>query len=165
MADRRNSASFRCLPQQQSTTCSPSDVGVNFGYKSKCASRNKRMLIKNQYSFHCDFVGDLFLLLQTDPKSVETTAKQTKQESELPDFSRVRCPLCKWQPNPSHRWFCAQCESPEFFADGCGTCWNTFNTRGRCPGCGHQWRWTACLNCEGWSLHSDWYENESMKRQ
>jgi hypothetical protein len=48
-----------------------------------------------------------------------------------------------------------------FFDGGCGECWNTFNTRGRCPGCGHQWRWTACLNCSGWSLHEHWYEIES----
>jgi hypothetical protein len=26
-----------------------------------------------------------------------------------------------------------------------------------CPGCAHQWRYTACLRCEGWSLHEDWY--------
>ena len=35
--------------------------------------------------------------------------------------------------------------------------WNTFETRGKCPDCAHQWRWTSCLRCEGWSRHEDWY--------
>jgi hypothetical protein len=83
---------------------------------------------------------------------------------ETPDFNRIRCPLCKWQPKASHRWFCAPCGHPEYFDDGCGACWNTFATRGRCPGCNHQWRWTACLNCEGWSLHEDWYNDKGDKR-
>jgi hypothetical protein len=42
--------------------------------------------------------------------------------------------------------------------DGCGARWNTFTTRGKCPGCRHQWQWTSCLRCLGWSLHEDWYE-------
>ena len=60
----------------------------------------------------------VLLLLQNDPKSVESTGKQTEQESELPDFSRIRCPLCEWQPKPLHRWFCAPCDYPESFDDG-----------------------------------------------
>jgi hypothetical protein len=105
-------------------------------------------------------VGIIFLLLQNDPKAVKTTGKQTQQQAVLLDFSRIRCPLCKWQPKSSHRWFCAPRDYPEYFDDGCGACWNTFSTRGRCPGCDHQWRWTACLNCQGWALHTDWYESE-----
>ena len=49
-------------------------------------------------------------------------------------------------------------DTPEPPFDGCGTSWNTFLTRGRCPGCRHQWQWTSCLRCHGWSLHEDWYE-------
>jgi hypothetical protein len=103
-------------------------------------------------------------LLQETPRSISRAKKPLTRRDELLDFSRIRCPLCKWQPKPSHRWFCAPCDSPEFYADGCGAYWNTFATRGRCPGCSHQWRWTACLNCEGWSLHEDWYENESNEK-
>jgi hypothetical protein len=47
----------------------------------------------------------VLLLLQNDPKSVDSTGTQTDQDSVLPDFGRVRYPLCKWQPKPSHRWF------------------------------------------------------------
>ena len=75
-----------------------------------------------------------------------------------PDFHRIRCPRCRWQPNASSRWYCSDCGFPEYFFGGCGTAWNTFATRGLCPGCGHQWLWTNCLACEGWSLHDDWYE-------
>jgi hypothetical protein len=80
------------------------------------------------------------------------------EEDEKPDFGRVRCPLCHWRPRASSRWFCADCGHPEYFYGGCGTAWNTFETRGLCPGCKHQWRWTACLSCAGWSAHEEWYE-------
>ena len=76
-------------------------------------------------------------------------------------FHGVRCPLCAWRPDSSSRWSCQPSETPEPFFPGCGTVWNTFSTRGRCPGCDHQWRWTSCLSCEGWSLHEDWYEHEA----
>jgi hypothetical protein len=69
----------------------------------------------------------------------------------------IRCPLCHWQPRASSKWFCAFCPHPEGLLGGCGTMWNTFATHGRCPGCQHQWRWTSCLACAGWSLHRDWY--------
>lgn len=71
------------------------------------------------------------------------------------DFSRIRCPLCKWQPKSSNRWFCAD----DVFHPGCGTAWNTFDTRGVCPGCNYQWRWTDCLRCYKSSPHGEWYED------
>jgi hypothetical protein len=74
---------------------------------------------------------------------------------------RIRCPSCGWQPAPSSRWFCVAAGPPEHFSPGCGTSWNTFDTRGRCPGCDHQWRWTACLACGAWAPHDDWYEPEA----
>jgi hypothetical protein len=104
-----------------------------------------------------------FLLFQDRVTVTERKRASRVRTDEDPDFSRIRCPLCKWQPKPSHRWFCAPCGYPEFFDDGCGACWNTFTTRGLCPGCGHQWRWTSCLNCSGWSLHEDWYKSDTKK--
>lgn len=74
-------------------------------------------------------------------------------------FERIRCPLCSWRPTPSSRWCCVHGEdTPEPPFNWCGTHWNTFQTRGQCPGCGHQWQWTSCLQCHGWSLHEEWYE-------
>jgi hypothetical protein len=73
-------------------------------------------------------------------------------------FEHIRCPLCGWHPAPSSLWSCYAAGTPEAPFEGCGTTWNTFVTRGRCPGCAHQWRWTKCLRCEGWSLHDEWYE-------
>lgn len=103
-------------------------------------------------------ISPRFLLLLDDRKPSAFIGRQTEEHTISVDFSRIRCPVCKWQPKPAHRWFCASCSYPEYFDAGCGTCWNTFITRGRCPGCHHQWRWTACLNCAGWSLHADWYK-------
>jgi hypothetical protein len=69
----------------------------------------------------------------------------------------IRCPACQWQPAPTSQWFCQDADAPEHFSPGCSTAWNTFMTRGRCPGCAHQWRWTACLKCNTWSPHEAWY--------
>jgi hypothetical protein len=102
------------------------------------------------------YFGFAFWLLQERLKREEITDR-AKLEEKDPDFSRVRCPLCGWKPNGSSRWFCGDCEYPEYFFDGCGTAWNTFATRGRCPGCAHDWRWTVCLRCRRWSRHEDWY--------
>jgi len=66
-----------------------------------------------------------------------------------PDFLKIRCPRCQWQPQKMDRWLC----SP-----GCQHCWNTFETAGVCPGCTKQWEATVCLRCHQWSPHADWYE-------
>ena len=66
---------------------------------------------------------------------------------------RIRCPRCQWEPKKDDRWSC----NP-----GCGHVWNTFDTRGHCPGCGKQWRETACHSCHAWSPHDDWYEQEEQ---
>ncbi len=68
-----------------------------------------------------------------------------------PSNTRIRCPLCQWQPQKHDRWFCDP---------GCHHHWNTFDTAGICPGCAKTWDQTACLKCHGWSRHADWYESE-----
>jgi DNA-directed RNA polymerase subunit RPC12/RpoP len=73
-------------------------------------------------------------------------------------FSGIRCPRCGWRPSDESRWACDWPGTPEPRFHSCGTVWNTFSTRGRCPECGHQWQWTSCLRCGQWSLHEDWYE-------
>jgi hypothetical protein len=62
--------------------------------------------------------------------------------------AEIYCPLCAWRPKALDRWWC----SP-----GCGAVWNTFWTRGLCPGCGHQWLETACYACRKMSPHESWY--------
>ncbi len=69
----------------------------------------------------------------------------------------IQCPACKWQPDKNSRWFCIAMGPPENFSAGCGHGWNTFDTRGTCPGCQYQWRHTTCLSCTVTSLHGDWY--------
>lgn len=65
-------------------------------------------------------------------------------------FLRIRCPQCLWQPRKHDTWVCDP---------GCGHVWNTFNTRGLCPGCQRQWRETSCHRCRRWSPHHAWYES------
>ena len=60
----------------------------------------------------------------------------------------IYCPKCAWRPAPEDRWECFP---------GCGTAWNTFWTRGLCPGCAKQWRQTQCLACQQMSPHEHWY--------
>ncbi|HYE75540.1 MAG TPA: hypothetical protein VEF04_19515 [Blastocatellia bacterium] len=102
----------------------------------------------------------LFWLFQKGMRPEDVTDTLEDLEEQDFDFSRIRCPQCKWQPRASDLWYCGECAYPEFFFGGCGMEWNTFATRGICPGCQHQWRWTACLMCEQWSLHEDWYAND-----
>ena len=92
------------------------------------------------------------------PEDASDVLEEAGEES--PEGGRVRCPLCGWRPTASSRWYCDDCGHPEYFYGGCGSVWNTFDTRGLCPGCGHHWRWTSCLYCGGWSLHEDWYATE-----
>jgi hypothetical protein len=76
----------------------------------------------------------------------------------LPDWQRLRfggggrtrCPCCGWRPSAGARWACS-----------CGETWNTFATRGRCPGCSREWQHTQCLRCHAWSPHEDWYAPEA----
>ena len=55
---------------------------------------------------------------------------------------------------------CSSVDDPEHYRSGCCTVWNTFRTRGECPGCQHVWTWTSCLACGEWSRHDDWYVTE-----
>lgn len=64
------------------------------------------------------------------------------------DKAEIYCPRCAWRPRPEDRWACTP---------ACGTVWNTFWTRGMCPGCAHQWHLTQCLACHEHSPHRDWY--------
>jgi hypothetical protein len=82
---------------------------------------------------------------------------KTLQKKANTDFEGIRCPLCNWTPNASDRWCCTDCDAPEYFYGGCYTSWNTFETRGKCPTCAHQWIWTSCHFCHQMSLHEDWY--------
>ncbi len=61
----------------------------------------------------------------------------------------IRCPCCAWEPAAEDRWECSR--------EGCGTSWNTFWTRGVCPGCTYQWRNTQCFACGEFSPHEAWY--------
>lgn len=99
----------------------------------------------------------VFALFQKKLPANEDFAGVEKSREETPDFSRLRCPHCKWQPTAASRWCCADADFPEFYFNGCGALWNTFATGGVCVGCAHRWRWTTCLRCAEWSRHADWY--------
>jgi hypothetical protein len=64
-------------------------------------------------------------------------------------FRRIRCPLCKWQPQRTDRWVCK-----------CRHVWNTFDTKGVCPACSYAWPYTQCRKCKRRSPHAQWYSNE-----
>jgi hypothetical protein len=104
------------------------------------------------------FEPSMLWALKRSPLWDPRTRDDSRSEEADP-FGHIRCPLCRWRPAPVDKWCCdSSGPSPELFFGGCGTVWNTFATRGRCPGCDHQWRWTVCLRCHGWSLHDEWYD-------
>jgi hypothetical protein len=100
-------------------------------------------------------------LFKDERVSGGTLVNISRDEEE--SFSGIRCPQCHWRPSASSRWCCECAGTPEPRFDACGAEWNTFSTRGRCPGCAHQWRWTSCLRCGQWSLHDEWYETEETR--
>ena len=79
-------------------------------------------------------------------RPVALAAARSPYRAEAP----IRCPLCAGVPAPEHRWGC------QF----CACAWNTFATRGRCPGCHFRYRATLCLACRRVSRHDDWYARE-----
>jgi hypothetical protein len=101
----------------------------------------------------------IFTAFRKTEKTEEILKLLETDENELKE-RRIRCPHCRWQPVKSSRWFCADCDYPEYFYNGCFTSWNTFATEGVCPGCAHQWIWTSCLRCAEWARHEDWYEKK-----
>ncbi|MDQ3800088.1 MAG: hypothetical protein M3384_11585 [Acidobacteriota bacterium] len=110
--------------------------------------------------FHGSAIALLLFRKSADFDKYSETGERTKNRSGT-DFSRIRCPLCRWQPRASSRWCCvADGGYPHFFYGGCGAVWNTFETRGLCPGCNHQWTWTDCLRCWQSSPHEAWYETD-----
>jgi hypothetical protein len=110
---------------------------------------------KNMIEFYTPFPS--FSLFQKTPLPKDIADYLAESDEAKTDFSRIRCPFCKWQPQKTSRWWCVDVGFPEYFFEACGTGWNTFETRGRCPGCAHQWRWTTCLRCHENSRHEDWY--------
>jgi hypothetical protein len=80
----------------------------------------------------------------THPSTRPRTAPRDKDAGG--SESRIRCPLCHWEPRADDRWACS-----------CLYSWNTFDTGGVCPGCLKRWAMTMCLSCHKWSAHSDWY--------
>src|SRR5262249_1765925 len=95
--------------------------------------------------------------LRDTAREAVRTRRTAGRDDRAPDFARIQCPRCRWQPRALDRWTCAPCGPPEAFVGGCGTHWDTFTTRGVCPGCGHRWQWTACPACREGSPHDDWY--------
>jgi len=110
-------------------------------------------LKSSRLALHLTFALFLFQKSSFSDKGADKTEKL---KDEPTDFSRIRCPLCRWKPRASNRWYCGDTD----FHVGCGTAWNTFDTGGRCPGCNYQWMWTDCLRCYRSSPHEAWYEDE-----
>jgi hypothetical protein len=102
------------------------------------------------------------LLLKDERVSERIIVDVSPRDDE--GLNGIRCPRCSWRPQESSRWYCDCVGTPEPPFEACGTSWNTFLTKGRCPGCNHQWRWTSCLQCAQWSLHGDWYEQSEGRR-
>ncbi len=69
---------------------------------------------------------------------------------------KIYCPKCNFEPTPRHRWACRP---------GCGHIWNTFATQGICPKCKKMWRETNCPRCKMWSLHNDWYHDDTPEHE
>src|SRR6188768_3797327 len=101
--------------------------------------------------------GTRVMLFFKESRRTDEIVTTLFESSEDEGLGGIRCPLCSWRPAAEDLWGCQAQDTPEPPFPSCGTMWNTFSTRGKCPGCSHQWRWTSCLRCGQWSLHEDWY--------
>lgn len=101
----------------------------------------------------------IWALFRKSADDEQDVVEKSKSSEAGGSTRRIRCPLCKWSPDKTSRWTCWDCGHPEYFFDGCGTEWNTFDTRGVCPTCSHKWIWTSCLSCWSWSKHEAWYQD------
>lgn len=98
-------------------------------------------------------------VLLKDNRSIAPVVTHDERLDDIDEFAGIRCPACTWRPSASSTWVCDCGDTPEPPFASCGTTWNTFATRGRCPGCRHQWQWTSCHRCGEASLHVSWYED------
>jgi len=119
------------------------------------------MLLRRESIYRLCCAALIFWFFQKSLSAEKIADQLARSGEEEAKQCRIRCPLCRWQPKPDDLWYCGDCAYPEYFFEGCGMMWNTFTTKGLCPGCAHQWRYTSCLRCAGWSLHEEWYSEEN----
>jgi hypothetical protein len=81
------------------------------------------------------------------------TPPEVRLREDDHDLTGIRCPRCRWRPKRDDLW---QCDCLEI--------WNTFMTRGECPGCQKRWKVTNCPQCHAWSDHDEWYEDRQDRR-
>jgi hypothetical protein len=99
------------------------------------------------------------MMFLKEGRKTEDVVVEIPRLDDEDEFEGIRCPHCAWRPSANDRWCCSSNSGdPEPPFRSCGTTWNTFATKGRCPGCSHQWQWTLCLRCFEWARHADWYE-------
>ncbi|HEY3742391.1 MAG TPA: hypothetical protein VGL53_21220 [Bryobacteraceae bacterium] len=87
---------------------------------------------------------------QGNPRSDFSIKPKSEKKKKASGGGGIRCPKCRWTPRRFDTWMCH-----------CRTVWNTFDTRGKCPGCGFQWTQTNCPACREWSPHEAWYEKDN----
>jgi Zn-dependent protease len=73
----------------------------------------------------------------------------------LPRHREVNCPRCSSHPPKGPFWVC----------DHCQTRFDTFQSRGVCPGCGAWFHETACPDCRRTSHIEDWLGSDLASRE
>jgi hypothetical protein len=92
-------------------------------------------LIAERANTSADRHGHLpFLTLKSGDGSALHDALDVDRRITDNAFEGIRCPVCAWRPDASSLWCCACVGTPEPPFAACGTFWNTFDTRGQCPG-------------------------------
>ena len=76
------------------------------------------------------------MMFLKEGRKIEEIVVHRTEDEEQDHAQGIRCPHCRWRPSASDRWQCECAFTPEPPFNSCGTSWNTFETRGRCPGCG-----------------------------
>ena len=73
-------------------------------------------------------------------ENCQVFGRRTRRREQSRSFRGAYLPQCGWSLRKEQRWAC-----------DCGNECKTFDTRGVCPACLHQWTSMQCLSCASWS--------------
>src|SRR5216684_7437292 len=97
-------------PTQKFPSCKPPDtLGKIVGSRNLLTT--EEMVPQQKYVLRLLHFAVAYRLFQDRLKPTGTPERATACDKAR-EFSRVRCPLCKWRPNASSRWYCGDCDYP-----------------------------------------------------
>jgi hypothetical protein len=150
-AESPNAAPKECWPSTREFRHILLKAGQHQGVEGakhldRILDQDLRLFARIELCAGCAGLPELGGLVTQYPQKQRVLSPAEVDQMFGPILPGICCPKCKWTPRASNLWSCK-----------CRHQWNTFDTRGLCPGCGYQWESTGCLQCGEMSPHGEWY--------